>query len=55
MIKRVRTEIIPQKLPSFTSTTVLQQLTGCEFDGSMTASGNFDVFFRSLTDRNLVS
>ena len=55
MIKRVRIKIIPQKLPSFTSTTVFQQLTGCKFDVSVTVSINFDVFFRSLPGGDLVS
>ena len=35
-------------MPSFTSRAVFQQLTGCKFDGSVTDSINFDVFFRSL-------
>ena len=55
MIKRVRIKIIPQKLPNFTSTAVFQRLTGCKFDGSVTASINFEVVFRSLRGGDLVS
>ena len=41
MIKTVRIKIVPQKLPSFTSTTVFQQLTGCKLDVSVTVSINY--------------
>jgi len=55
MTKRVRIKIIPPKLPSFTSTTVFQQLTGCKFEVPVTVSINFDVFLPSLPGGELVS